>query len=69
MCPTIVLSLLYSESLVNSSVKVFSLQYGGPSTHIFRTSSLCMFIIYRKKEIGLLKIFFGPKVIPNYMSS
>ena len=37
---------------VNSSVKVLSPQYEGPSTHIFRASSLCTFIIYRKKEIG-----------------
>ena len=36
---------------VNSSVKVLSPQYEGPSTHIFRTSSLCTFIIYRMKEI------------------
>ena len=53
---------------VNSSVKVLSPQYEGPSTHIFRTSSLCTFIIYRKKEISLVakfffKYFFGPKVI------
>ena len=59
---------------VNSSVKVLSPQYEGPSSHIFRTSSLCTFIIYRKKEIGFVakffsKYFFGPKVIPNYMSS
>ena len=59
---------------VNSSIKVLSPQYEGPSTHIFRTSSLCTFIIYRKKEIGFVakffsKYFFGPKVIPNYMSS
>ena len=59
---------------VNSSVKVLSPQYEGPSTHIFRTSWLCTFIIYRKKEIGFVakffsKYFFGPKVIPNYMSS
>ena len=59
---------------VNSSVKVLSPQYEGPSTHIFRTSSLCMFIIYRKKEIGFVakfisKYIFGPKAIPNYMSS
>ena len=37
---------------VNSSVKVLSPQYEGPSTHIFCTSLLCTFIIYRKKEIG-----------------
>ena len=36
---------------VNSSVKVLSPQYEGPSTHIFRRSSLCTFIIYRIKEI------------------
>ena len=36
---------------VNSSVKVLSSQYEGPSTHIFSTSSLCTFIIYRKKQI------------------
>ena len=55
---------------VNSSVKVLSPQYEGPSTHIFRTSSLCTFIIYRKKEIGFVarffsRYFFGPKLIPN----
>ena len=59
---------------VNSSVKVLSPQYEGPSTHIFRTSPLCTFIIYRKKEMGFVakffsRDFFGPKVIPNYMSS
>ena len=41
---------------LNSSVKVSSIQlfpqYKGPSTHIFRTSSFCMFIVYKKKEIG-----------------
>ena len=37
---------------VNSSVKLLSPQYGDLSTHIFRTSSLCTFINYRKKEIG-----------------
>ena len=36
---------------VNSSVKVLSPQYEGPTTNIFRTSVLCTFIIYRKKEI------------------
>ena len=42
---------------VNSSVKVLSPQYGGPSTHIFRTSLLCTFIIFRKKkEIGRFRI-------------
>ena len=35
---------------VNSSVKVLSPQYEGPSTHIFCTSLLCTFIIYRKKR-------------------
>ena len=35
---------------VNSSVKVLSPQYEGPSTHIFCTSLLCTFIIYRKKK-------------------
>ena len=59
---------------VNDSVKVLSPQYEGPSTHIFRTSLLYTFIIYRKKEIGFVakffsRYFFGPKVIPNYMSS
>ena len=37
---------------VNSSVKVLSPQYEGPSTHIFCTSLLCTFIIYLKKETG-----------------
>ena len=59
---------------VNSSVKVLSPQYEGPSSHIFRTSSLCTFIIYRKKEIGFVarffsKYFLGPKVVSNYVSS
>ena len=59
---------------VNRSVKVLSPQYEGRSTHIFSTSLLCMFIIYRKKEIGFVAkfvstYFFGPKVISNYMSS
>ena len=54
---------------VNSPVKVLS-----PRSHLFCTSSLCTFIIYRKKEIGFAakffsKYFFGQKVIPNYMSS
>ena len=59
---------------VNSSVKVLSPQYEVPSTHIFCTSSLCTFIIYRLKEISrfrkeiFFQMFFGPKVIPNYMS-
>ena len=52
----------------------FSPQYEGPLTHIFRTSLLCTFFIYKKKQIGFLakfffKYFFRPKVIPNYMSS
>ena len=47
---------------VNSSVKVFC------------TSSFYTFIIYRKKEIVFVvkffpKYFFGPKLIPNYISS
>ena len=37
---------------LNSSVKVLSPQYIGPSAHIFRTSSVCTLIVYRKKEIG-----------------
>ena len=39
---------------VNSFVKVLSPRYEGPSTHLFRTSSLCTFIIYREKEIGFV---------------
>ena len=35
---------------VNSSVKVLSPQYECPLTYLFRTSLLCTFIIYRKKE-------------------
>ena len=59
---------------VSSSIKILSPQYEGPSTHIFCTSSLCTFIIYRKKEKGFVakffsEYFFRPKVIPNYMSS
>ena len=59
---------------VNSSVKVLPAQYEGPSTQIFRISLLCTCIISRKKEIlnsstFFSKYFFGPKVIPNYMSS
>ena len=42
----------------NSSVKILSPQYEGPSTHIFRTSSLCTLIIYRKKEIVCVAKFF-----------
>ena len=48
---------------VNSSVKVLSPQYEGPSTHLFRTSSPCTFIKFFSKYI------FGLKVIRNYMSS
>ena len=53
---------------VNSSVEVLSPLYEGPSTWF------CKFIIYRKKEIGIVlkffsKYFFGPEVIPNYMCS
>ena len=36
---------------VNSSVKVLPPRYEGLSTHIFRTSLLCTFFIYRMKEI------------------
>ena len=59
---------------VNSSVKVLSPGYQVPSTHLFCSSLLCMFIIYRKKEISFVakffsKYFFEPKVIPNCMSS
>ena len=59
---------------VNSSVKVLPPQYEGPSTHLFRTSSLCTFINFRKKEIGFAaklfsRYFWGPKVIPDYMYS
>ena len=55
---------------VNSSVKVMSPQYEGPSTHIFSTLLLCTFIIYRKKEIAFVakfftRYFFEPKVISN----
>ena len=42
----------------NSSVKILSPQYEGPATHIFCTSSLCTFIIYRKKEIVFVAKFF-----------
>ena len=44
---------------VNSSAKVLSAQCEGPSTHLFCTSSLWMFIIYRDKEIGFLAKFFS----------
>ena len=59
---------------VNSFVKVLSSQYEGPSTHILGTSLLCMFIIYRKKEIGFIakffsRYFFGPMVVLNYVFS
>ena len=59
---------------VNSSVKVLYPRHEGPSTHLVCTSSICTIIIYRKKELGFVakffsKYFFGPKVIPNYMSS
>ena len=59
---------------VNNTAKGFSPQYEGPSTHLFCILLLCKFIIYRKKEIGFVakffsKYFFGPEVIPNYMSS
>ena len=56
---------------VNSFVKVMLPQYEGPSTHIFHTSSLCTFIIYILDFVAKFfsKYFFGPKVIPNYMSS
>ena len=37
---------------VNNSVKVLSPQYECPSTHIFRKSSFCTFVIYRMKEVG-----------------
>ena len=43
---------LFRIFCVNSSVKVLSSQYEGPWTHIFRTSSLCRFMSYRKKQIG-----------------
>ena len=44
---------------VNSSAKVLSPLYEGPWTHLFRISSLCTFIIYKKKEIGFIRDFFG----------
>ena len=57
---------------VNNSVKVLSPRYEGPLTHLLRKSSLCLFINYRKKEIGFVakffcKYFFGLKAIPNYV--
>ena len=45
--------------VINSSVKVFSPPYEGPSTQILRTSSLCTFIIYRKKGISFVAKFFS----------
>ena len=67
---------LFRIFCVNSSLKLLCPRNEGPSTHIFCTSSLCTFIICRKKEIGSRKeinyfpnIFFRSKVIPNYMSS
>ena len=55
---------------VNSSIKVFSPLYKGPSTHVFRTSLFCTFIIQRKKEIGFVaklfsKLFFWAKGKPE----
>ena len=50
---------LFRIFCVNCSIKVFSLRHEGLSTHLFRTSSLCMFIIYRKKEIGFVAKFFS----------
>ena len=44
---------------VNSSAKVLSPQCEGPLTHIFCTSLLCTFIIYKKKEIGFVAKFFS----------
>ena len=44
---------------VNRSVKVLSPRYEGSSTHLCHTSSLCMFIIYRKKELGFVVQFFS----------
>ena len=66
-------SSLYRILCVNSFVKVLSVQYEGPSTHIFHISLLCTLIIYRKKKIGFVAKFFSkyflrPKVIPKYMS-
>ena len=50
---------LFRIFCVNSSAKVLPLQYEGPSTHIFCKSSLCTFVIYRKKEIGFIVKFFS----------
>ena len=74
MRPLNFLNLFYLDSFcVNSSVKVLSPQYEGPLNHMFCTSLLCTFIIYRKKEVGFVaksfsRYFFGPKVIPKYIS-
>ena len=43
---------------VNSSLKVLPPRYEGPSTHLFRTTSPCTSIIYRKKEISFVDNFF-----------
>ena len=64
----------FRKSLLFILVLFCLFDYGGPSIHLFRTSWLCTFIIYRKKEIGFVakffsKYLFGPKVIPNYISS
>ena len=52
---------LFGIFSVNSSEKVLFPQYEGPSTHIFRTSFFCMFIIYSKREIGL-QLNFSPDI-------
>ena len=59
---------------VSGSVKVLSSRYEGPSTHLSPTTSLCSFIIYRKKEIDFVakfspNVFLGPKANPNDISS
>ena len=64
----------FRKSLLFILVLFCLFDYEGPSIHLFRTSSLCTFIIYRKKEIGFVaklfsKYLFGPKIIPNYISS
>ena len=46
---------------INNSVKVLSPlspQYEGPSTYLFRSSSLWTFIIYRNNQIGLVAKLF-----------
>ena len=43
---------------VNSSLKVLPPRHEGPWTHLFRTSSLCTSIFYKKKEIGFVDNFF-----------